>query len=126
MRAKSIKPLGYRVSWLASLFASNSGYQSLSLAGDGLVLAGGESAQTWVSYLTINLDITVEQGYFWDVLVIPLENGESLRFSGVAKKQSKSLQIALNQLCHTAIKTFYQRSVPDLQQAYRQAHTLFS
>jgi len=126
LRTKSIKPLGYRISWLASLFASNSGYKSLSLADDGIVLAGGESAQTRVPYLTISLGITVEQGYFWDVLVIPLESGDSLRFSGVAKKQSKPLQIALAQHCHTAIKTFYQRSVPDLQQAYQQAGILFS
>ncbi len=91
MRTKSIKPLGYRVSWLASLFASNSGYKSLSLAGDGLVLAGGESVQTRIPYLTISPGITVKQGYFWDVLVIPLENGDSLRFSCVAKKQSKPL-----------------------------------
>ena len=66
MRTKSIKSLGYRVSWLASLFASNSGYKSLSLAGDGLVLTGVESAQTKIPYLTISPDITVEQGYFWD------------------------------------------------------------
>ncbi|WP_160171879.1 hypothetical protein [Methylobacter tundripaludum] len=97
MRTKSIEPLGYRVSWLASLFAFNSDYESFSLADDGILLAGGESAQTKISYLAIGPGIAIERGYFWDVLAIRLENGEMLRFGGVAKKQSGQLQTALNQ-----------------------------
>lgn len=124
MRTKSIKPVGYRVSWLASLFASN--YQSLSLADDGIVLAGRESAQNWISYLTISPDITVEQGYFWNALVIPLENGDVLRFRGVGKKKSGSLQKALNHHCRSYIKAFYQHIAPDFQQAFQQARILFS
>ena len=76
--------------------------------------------------MAVNPDITVEQGYFWDVLLIPLENGDLLRFSGVAKKQSGPLQIALNQGCHRYLKGFYQRIEPNLQQAYQQAKVLFS
>jgi DNA helicase-4 len=124
LKTKSIKPVSYRVSWLASLFTSH--YQSLSLADDGIVLAGRESAQNNISYLAINPDITVEQGYFWNVLLIQLENGGVLRFSGVAKKKSGALQNALNHQCRSYIKAFYQRIVPDFQQAYQQARILFS
>jgi DNA helicase-4 len=106
------------------LFVSN--YQSLSLADDGIVLTGSKSAQNRISYLAISPDITVEQGYFWNALVIPLENGGILRFSGVAKKKSGSLQQLLNQHCRSYIKGFYERLVPDLQQAYQQARILFS
>jgi DNA helicase-4 len=114
------------VSWLASLFASRFDYRSLSLADDGIVLAGGQAAKSWISYLAINPDITVEQGYFWDVLLITLENGDLLRFRGVAKKQSGRLKIAFNQNCHRYLKEFYQRMEPNLQQAYQQARLSFS
>ncbi|HEY8219343.1 MAG TPA: UvrD-helicase domain-containing protein [Methylobacter sp.] len=123
MKTKPIK-LVYQVSWLASLFASD--YGSLSLADDGIVLAGRELAQNRIPYLAINPDITVEQGYFWNVLVIPLENGDALRFCGVSKKKSGQLQTALNQQCRSYIKTFFQRIAPDLQQAYRQSRILLS
>jgi hypothetical protein len=121
LKTKSIEPLGYRVSWLASLFASRSDYKSLSLANDGMVLTGGKSAHNRISYLAITPDITVKQGFFWDVLLIPLVNGDILHFRGVAKKESESFQKALNHHCHIYIKRFYQRIVPDLQQAYQQA-----
>lgn len=124
MRTKSIKPVSYSVSWLASLFASN--YQSLCLADDGIVLTDSGSAQSSISYLAISSGITVEQGYFWNVLVIPLANGDILRFSGVAKKKSRQLQKTLNHHCRSYIKAFYQRIVPALQQAYQQARILFS
>lgn len=114
------------MSWLVALFAAKTTYKSISLAADGLVLTGGKSAHNKVPYLTINSEITVEQGYFWDALLIPLENGSNLRFRYVAKKQSMALQLAVNQSCNHAIKTFYQRITPDLQQAYQQARLSFS
>ncbi|MGZ8955624.1 MAG: UvrD-helicase domain-containing protein [Methylovulum sp.] len=126
MKTESIKPIEYRVSWLASLFASTSEYRSLSLTDDGIVLMGGKSAQNRISYLAISPDITIESGYFWNALVIPLENGDELRFSCVAKKKSGALQKGLNHHCHSHIKAFYQRMVPDLQHAYQQARVLFS
>jgi DNA helicase-4 len=76
--------------------------------------------------LAINPNVTVEQGFFWNALVIPLENGGALRFRGVNKKQSAQLQTALNQQCRSYIKTYFQRIVPDLQQAYRQARVSLS
>ncbi len=114
------------MSWLAALFTSKTDYKSLSLAADGIVLTGGESAPNKISYLTINPDITVAQGYFWDALLIPLENGDRLRFRGVAKKKSMALQLAFNQNCHRSIKAFYHRIAPDLQHAYQQAQLTFS
>jgi DNA helicase-4 len=104
------------------LFASD--YQSLSLADDGIVLAGRESIR--IPYLEISLGTTVEQGFFWNALLIPLENGDKLRFSGVAKKKSESLQETINHQCRNHIKAYYQRIVPDLQQAYQQARVSFS
>ena len=88
LRTTSIKPLSYRVSCLASLFASESDYESLALTNNGILFTG-KSTQNNIPYLDIRLDITVGRGFFWDVLVIPLESGNTLRFSGVAKKQSK-------------------------------------
>ncbi|WP_235187661.1 UvrD-helicase domain-containing protein [Methylobacter tundripaludum] len=119
---KTIKTLSYRVSWLASLFASD--YQSLSLAEDGIVLAGRESVR--IPYLEISFGTTVEQGFFWNALLIPLENGHKLRFNGVAKKKSESLQETINHQCRNHIKAYYQRIVPDLQQAHQQARVSFS
>jgi DNA helicase-4 len=125
LKTKSTK-FTYQVSWLASLFASGSGYRTLSLTSDGVILAGREMAKSRISYLAINPDVTVEQGYFWNVLVIPLEHGNTLRFRGVCKKQSAPLQKALNQQCRSYIKNYFQHIVPDLQQAYQQARLLLS
>ena len=125
LRTTSIKTLSYRVSWLASLFASKPAYESLALTSNG-ILFSGKSAQNNIPYLDIRLDVTVGRGFFWDVLVIPLESGNTLRFRGVAKKQSKLLQIALTQHCQNYIKVFYQGIAPDFQQAYQQALLLFS
>ena len=125
MRTTSINSLSYRVSGLASLFASKSDYESLTLTNNGILLSG-KSVQNKHSYLNIRLDITVTRGYFWDDLVIPLENGNALRFSGVAKKQSRVLQTALTEHCQKYIKAFYQEIAPDVQQAYQQAKLLCS
>ena len=109
MKSNSTELLSYRIGWLAALFASYSEYESFSLAEDGILLAGGESAENKIPYLAIGSGIVIERGYFCDVLAIHLENGEILRFGGVAKKQSGSLQTALSQHCHSYIKAFYQR-----------------
>ena len=124
MKTTPKKSLGYRVSRLASLFASD--YQSLSLADDDLVLTGGKSAQSKTPYLSISFGITVDQGHFWNTLLIPLENGDIVYFKGVAKKQSKLLKETINHHCRIYIKAFYQRIVPDLQQAHLQARRSFS
>ena len=89
-------------------------------------MLSGQCAQNKSSYLNIKLDITVERGFFWDVLVIPLESGDTLCFSGMAKKQSKSLQAALTEHRQNYIKVFYQDIAPDVQQAYQQALLSFS
>jgi DNA helicase-4 len=124
LKTKSINPISYRISWLASLFASS--YQSISLANHELVLVGGQAAQNSISYLAISPDITVVQGYFWNTLVIPLENGDTLYFKGVAKKQAGQLQTMLIHRYCAFIKVFYQHLEPDLEQAYQQARILFS
>jgi DNA helicase-4 len=109
LKTKSTEPLSYRIGWLAALFAAHSDYESFSLADDGILLANVKSAQNRIPYLAIGSGITIERGYFWDVLAIHLENGEMLSFGGVAKKQSGWLQTALNDHCHNYNKAFYQR-----------------
>ncbi|MGZ3814696.1 MAG: UvrD-helicase domain-containing protein, partial [Mucilaginibacter sp.] len=124
MKTKSTNRISYRVGWLASLLVSS--YRSLSLADDCIVLIGGQSIQNRISYLAISPETIIEQGYFWNTLVIPFENGDSLRFSGVAKKKAEHVQSALNHHCRSYIQAFYQRLVPDLENAYQQALVLFS
>ena len=107
LKTKLTEPLNYRIGWLATLFASHSDYESFSLADEEILLVGGESALNKIPYLSIGTGIAIERGYFWDVLTIHLENGEMLRFGGVAKKQSGWLQTALNDHCHNYNKAFY-------------------
>lgn len=126
MITQQTEVISYRTGRLASLFASHSDYESFSLVDDEIILAGGASGRDRISYLTIGPGITIERGYFWDVLAIHLENGEILRFGGVAKNQSGALQTALNHHSSRHIRTFYQRLALDLQKAYRTAGVLFS
>ena len=64
MKTNSTELLSYRIGWLAALFASYSDYESFSLAEDGILLAGGESAENKIPYLAIGSGIVIERGYF--------------------------------------------------------------
>lgn len=118
-------PLNYRIGRLAALFAAHSDYDSFSLAKDGVLLNRGKSQQR-ISYLSIGKGIALEPGFFWDVLAIHLENGEITRIGGIRKKQSKLLQAGLNQTARRYLSEFFQRMVPGIQAASRQARVLFS
>lgn len=84
MKTKSAVLSKYRIGWLAALFAAHSDYDSFSVVDDGILLADGKSAPNKIPYLAIASDITIEPGYFWDVLTIHLEDQQVMRFGGVA------------------------------------------
>jgi len=53
----SKEPLKYQVGWLAALFASNTDYQSISLADDRVILSSNEDGSKKISYLAIGAGI---------------------------------------------------------------------
>jgi DNA helicase-4 len=121
----STESASYRLGWLAALFAAHSHYDALALADDGILLNNRKLRQR-LSYLSIGKGIALEPGFLWDVLAIHLENGKVIRVGGVSKKQSLRLQTGLNRVVRHFLTEFYQRLVPEIQAASRQAHILFS
>ncbi len=115
----------YRISRLAALFASHADHDSLSLAEDGIILHKGKTTVR-IAHLTIGSRIVLEPGYFWDVLAFHLENSETVRMGGIAKKRSKRLQTDLQQANRQYLHDFYQRLVPEIESAYQQARSWFS
>lgn len=108
------------------MFATDSDYASFSLTKDGILLSGGKTKTKTLSYIDINPGIVTEKGYFWDVLILQLKNGETLRFGGISKSQSGRIEKSLKHYNQEYIRNYYQRNTHDLQQAFRQAQVLFS
>jgi len=125
LNPKSKEPLKYQVGWLAALFASNTDYQSISLAKDGVILSEDEDGLSKIPYLAIGAGVAIEQGAFWNVLVIHMEDGNILRLGGISKKKIGLLQTSLNHSYRAYIREFYQGLIPNIQQAYQQAQLLF-
>lgn len=115
----------YPISWLASLFAADSKYDSFSVVDDGILLMDGLIRKN-VPYLAIGTGIAVEPGFFWDVLAVHLENGKIIRIGGINKKQSRRLKAGLDKATQHYLVEFYQRLVPEIQTAFQQAQVLFS
>jgi len=65
LKTKSSESIKYQVGWLAALFGSNTDYQSLSLADDGVILSGHGDGSKKIPCLAIGAGIAIEQGYFW-------------------------------------------------------------
>lgn len=127
MKAESTELISYQVSWLAALFAPDSDYASLSLTKDRILFSScGKTKAKTLSYIDINPGIVTEKGYFWDVLVIQLKNGETLRFGGVAKSQLGRIERSLKHYSQEYIRDYYQCNTHDLLEAFRQAQVLFS
>ncbi|MCK5354349.1 MAG: UvrD-helicase domain-containing protein, partial [Methyloprofundus sp.] len=125
MKTELKEPIHYQVGYLASLFARHSAYQSLSCTKDGILLSGTNGKPTKIPYLAISKGIVIEQGIFWSVLAIHLDNGHTQRLGGINKKQIAALQTTLNHLIRRYIKLFYQSLGTQIQQAYQQALPLF-
>lgn len=92
----------------------------------GVVLLGKKSPATKIAFLTAGLDFIIERGYFWDALVIYSEDGQVIRFGGIAKDQSQKIKSELDSQAQRYIKRYYQALVPDLKLAYLQASSLFN
>lgn len=125
MDKKSKEPLKYQVGWLAALLTSNTNYQSISLANDGVILSGLEEGFNKIPYLTIGTGVAIEQGVFWNILAIHLEDGNILRLGGISKKKIGLLQTTINHSYRAYIRAFYQGLTPNIKQAYQQAQLLF-
>jgi len=125
LKTKSSESIKYQVGWLATLFASNTDYQSISLANDSVILSGHKDGLNKVPYLAIGAGVAIEQGVFWNVLAIYLEDGNIQRLGGISKKKIGLLQTTLNHSYRAYISEFYQGLTPNIQQAYQQAQLLF-
>ncbi len=118
-------PFSYRIGRLAVLFASHVNHESLSLEDDGILLQTGETILR-IAHLAIGSGIVLKSGSFWDVLVFHLENNKTVRMGGIGKKRSKRLHAELQQANRHYLSDFYQHLVPEIQNAYQQAHSWFS
>ncbi|NOR71449.1 MAG: AAA family ATPase, partial [Methylomarinum sp.] len=125
MNTKSKEPLKYQVGWLAALFAPQTDYHSFSLTDDGIILSGHKDGLNKVPYLAIGVGVAIEQGFFWNILAMHLEDGKLLRLGGISKKKIGWLQTTLNHSYRAYIRAFYQALTPNIQQAYQQAQLLF-
>jgi len=125
LATKSKDPLKYQVGWLAALFAPNTDYQSISLANDGVIISRHKEGLNKLPYLAVGAGVAIEQGVFWNVLAIHLEDGNILRLGGISKKKIGLLQTTLNHSFRAYIGVFYQGLIPNIQQAYQQAQALF-
>ena len=126
---KKAKPrrINYKISFLAGCFAAHTGFfRSLALDKSGVVLSGKKSSAVKMGFLTAGLDFVIERGYFWDTLVICSEDRQVIRFGGIAKDRSLSIQNELNSQTQAYIKRYYRTIVPDLKQAYLRAASLFN
>ncbi len=70
--------------------------------------------------------VSVESGWFWDVLVIGQHDGKTIRFGGVNKALSAQIQLFFNRNVSNFINHFYQQLSPALKQAAQEARLLFS
>jgi len=81
------RPLNYRIGFLAGCFAAHTGrFQSLTLDKKDIVLSGKKSPANKVAFLAVGSGIIIEQGYFWDTLVMHLEDRNIIRFGGIANR----------------------------------------
>ena len=62
-------------------------------------------------YWLLKSNVTIEFGWFWDVLVFQL-GSEIFRIGGVGKAQSKQLQTLFNHLTLWHVKGYYQKIEP--------------
>lgn len=122
MASKLSKIISYRTSWVAQLLARHTDYLAFNTHHDRIVFKGDKNP---IPFLTIVSDISVEQGIFWNSLSIHLNDGQKICLGGISKKQVAALQISLNHAIHYCVDVFYQRLIPDVEQAHLQAQRLF-
>jgi DNA helicase-4 len=122
-QAPNSKP--YEISILARLFASHSQYPAISIESEGFLFKNLKGKQRPVDFMTIESTVTIESGWFWDVLVFQL-GSEIFRFGGIDKALTKQLQTLFNHLTLKHIKGFYQKVEPILKHAALEAELQFN
>lgn len=118
--------IAYQLTNKAAQFASNNDYHAFKLDNDGLVFFDKDNHTLKIDFLSIERDVAIEAGWFWDTLVIQQANGETFRFGGVNKESAKPLQSQLNNVIHQHIRQFNQQIEPALNQAVLDAKVLFA
>ncbi|WP_026604309.1 UvrD-helicase domain-containing protein [Methylomonas sp. 11b] len=116
----------YQLSPWAKWFAKDRRFHSVALEQKILVLIDEYQKQHKLQLLSLKPGIGIENGWFWDTLLISQLDGQTLRFGGVDKKQSALLQVALKRHVIQHIQRFYQQLAPALIQAAQEAKLVFS
>jgi DNA helicase-4 len=116
----------YKLSFWARWFASKSRFHSFKFIDDSLVFIDSGGQKQRIECLAVDTNITIKSGWFWDVLVVPLQKGEAVHFGGVKKAQSRQLQSALNSHVSNTIQRFYHQFEPALKNAAQDAKLLFT
>jgi DNA helicase-4 len=118
--------LPYQLSFWARLFASNNHYRSFKLGKGHLVLVDAKHQPRKIDFLGMAHPVDLQTGRVWDTLVISQEDGQIMRFGGVRKALSQTLQAQLNSHIQDYLQRFYQQFEPALSQAAQEAQLLFS
>jgi DNA helicase-4 len=128
MNSPATRPetLTYQLSFWARRFASNHHYRSFRLGKGQLVLVDAMHHPRKIDILSMTQNVDLQTGRFWDTLIIQPEEGKLVRFGGVPKARSKSLQAQLNRHIQDYLQRFYQQFEPALGQAAQEARLLFS
>jgi DNA helicase-4 len=116
----------YQLSPWAQWFASDNRFHSFNLTNDALLFYDNKRRKYAVELIEIDPLVSVESGWFWDVLVFGQEGGNSIRFGGVSKAQSTQIRLSFKRHISESIKRFYQQFSPALKQAAHEAQLLFS
>ncbi|CAD6872709.1 hypothetical protein [Methylomonas fluvii] len=83
----------YQLSAWARWFASDNRFHSFTLTNDALLFYDNKRRKHAIELLRIHPVVSVESGWFWDVLVFGQEGGKSIRFGGVNKAQSTQIRL---------------------------------
>lgn len=118
--------LTYQISLLASFFASSNDYQSLALTNGKIEFVDSNNNCHHIDILSIESGLTIHSGWFWDVLVISIQDKQVFHFGGIEKALSRQLQSRLNNNIRSYIQRFYQQFEPALNQAAQEAKLLFT
>ncbi len=116
----------YQPSQWAKWFANDRRFHAFDLDQEMLLLTDKFQKKHQHHVLSIQLDIDIESGWFWDTLLISQIDGQTLRFGGVGKKQSALLQVSMKRHVNQRIQRFYQEFAPVLIQAAQEARLIFS
>jgi DNA helicase IV len=117
--------IAYQIGQWAGFFAKNH-YHAFELDNNGVVFIDSKNQKHRIDFLEMSSDITTDVGWFRDTLIFSQMDGQSIRFGGVSKNQTKKLQTELNRSLRSYLKNFYQQFERTFHQATQEAKLLFS